>query len=104
VLAEPRLARELADRGWELQVNSTSLLGRHGPEPAELAWQLVDAGLAGVVASDGHRTTRPPQLDEAYELAERRLGARAIALFDGTALGLDAMPSRTASRAASTGA
>jgi protein-tyrosine phosphatase len=104
VLAEPRLARELADRGWELQVNSTSLLGRHGPEPAELAWQLVEGGLAGVVASDGHRITRPPQLDEAYELAERRLGERAIALFDGTALGVEAMPSRTASRVASRGA
>ena len=43
-------------------------------------------------------------LDEAYKLAERRLGAHAIALFDGTALGVDATPSRTASRAASTGA
>ncbi len=103
VLTEPRLARELADRGWELQVNSTSLLGRHGPEPEELGWQLIEAGLAGVVASDGHRTTRPPQLDEAHKLAERRLGADAIALFDGTALGV-ATPSRTAARAASTGA
>jgi protein-tyrosine phosphatase len=104
VLAEPRLARELAERGWELQVNSTSLLGRHGVEPEELGWQLIEEGLAGVVASDGHRTTRAPQLDEAYKLAERRLGERALALFDGSALGLDATPSRTASRAASTGA
>jgi len=93
VLEDPRLARELADRGWELQVNSTSLLGRHGPEPEELGWQLIEGGLAGVVASDGHRTTRAPQLDEAYALAERRLGERAIALFDGTALGvLDIAP------------
>jgi protein-tyrosine phosphatase len=104
VLAEPGLAGELADRGWELQVNSTSLLGRHGREPAELGWQLIEGGLAGVVASDGHRTTRAPQLDEAYELAERRLGADAIALFDGTALGVEATPSRTASRVASRGA
>jgi protein-tyrosine phosphatase len=104
VLEEPRLARELADRGWELQVNSTSLLGRHGPEPEELGWQLIEGGLAGVVASDGHRTTRAPQLDEAYKLAERRLGERAIALFDGRALGVETTPSRTASRAVSTGA
>jgi protein-tyrosine phosphatase len=104
VLAEPRLARDLAERGWELQVNSTSLLGRHGVEPEELGWQLIEDGLAGVVASDGHRTTRAPQLDEAYTLAEQRLGERALALFDGTALGVDATRSRTASRAASTGA
>jgi protein-tyrosine phosphatase len=104
VLAEPRIARELADRGWELQVNSTSLLGRHGPEPEELGWQLIDEGLAHVVASDGHRTTRAPQLDDAYKLAEQRLGEQALALFDGSALGLDATQLRTASRAASTGA
>jgi protein-tyrosine phosphatase len=104
VLAEPHLASELAERGWELQVNSTSLLGRHGLEPEELGWQLIEDGLARVVASDGHRTTRAPQLDEAYGLAEQRLGERAIALFDGTALGLAATHSRTASRAASTGA
>jgi protein-tyrosine phosphatase len=103
VLAEPRIARELADRGWELQVNSTSLLGRHGTEPEELGWQLLEEGLARVVASDGHRTTRAPQLDAAYELARARLGDRALALFDGTVLGV-AMPSRTASRVASTGA
>jgi protein-tyrosine phosphatase len=104
VLSEPRIAHELAERGWELQVNSTSLLGRHGVEPEELGWQLIEDGLAGVVASDGHRTTRAPQLDEAYALAEQRLGERAIALFDGSALGLDATQSRTAFRAASTGA
>jgi protein-tyrosine phosphatase len=104
VLAEPRLARELAARGWELQVNSTSLLGRHGPEPEEIGWELIEDGIARVVASDGHRTTRAPQLDEAYALAEQRLGERAISLFDGTALGLAATHSRTASRAASTGA
>ena len=104
VLADPRLVRDLAERGWELQVNATSLLGRHGIEPEELGWQLIEDGLAGIVASDGHRTTRAPQLDEAYKLAERRLGERALALFDGTGLGLDATRSRTASRAASTGA
>lgn len=102
VLTQPSLADELADRGWTLQVNATSLLGRHGPEPEEVGWSLLERGIAGIVASDGHRTTRPPQLDEAYELAQRRLGERALSLFDGSAL--DVRPSRTASPAASTGA
>ena len=48
-----------------LQVNSTSLLGRHGLGTRELGWNLVERGLASIVASDGHRQARPPHLDEA---------------------------------------
>jgi protein-tyrosine phosphatase len=103
VLDDPFIADELGARGWTLQVNATSLIGRHGSEPEELGWSLVEQGLAGVVASDGHRTTRPAHLDEAYELAAVRMGDRALSLFDGSALGV-ATQSPTASRAASTGA
>jgi len=91
VLDRPALADELAERGWLLQVNATSLLGRHGDDPADLGWDLLERGLATVVASDGHRPTRPPHLDDAYVLAVRRLGEeRALPLFDGSALGLAA--------------
>jgi protein-tyrosine phosphatase len=99
VLDNPELAEDLAELGWTLQVNATSLLGRHGPEPEELAWSLLERGLAGIVGSDGHRATRPAHLDDAYALAEARLGADALQLFDGSALGL-ARPTRIASRAA----
>jgi len=102
VLDDPAVADELAGRGWMLQINATSLTGRHGPEPEELGWSLLERGLGKLVASDGHRTTRPAQLDAAFALAEQRLGERALSLFDGSALGVT--PSRTASRAASTGA
>lgn len=102
VLDEPSVAEELAARGWTLQVNATSLTGRHGEEPEALGWSLVERGLARVVGSDGHRTTRPAHLDDAYRLARQRLGDEALALFDGSALGVT--PSRTASRAASQGA
>src|SRR5919109_671813 len=86
VLRRPALAVDLAERGWPLQVNSTSLLGRHGPERQELGWWLLRDGLAQVVASDGHRETRPARLDDAYELALAELGPRARFLFDGSAL------------------
>ena len=102
VLDDPFVAQELAARGWTLQVNATSLTGRHGPEPEEVGWSFVEGGLARVVGSDGHRATRPAHLDDAYRLARERLGERAISLFDGSALGVT--PLRTASRAASTGA
>lgn len=103
VLDEPRRAEELAERGWPLQVNATSLLGRHGPSAEAIGWGLVERGQARIVASDGHRASRPPHLDAAFAAASRRLGEGATPLFDGSALGL-ATDRRTASRAASRGA
>ena len=86
VIDEPDRAREYAARGWLLQVNATSLVGYHGSRPERTGWQLVEAGLADLVASDGHRATRPPHLDAAYEAVRARLGDAADALFDGSAL------------------
>jgi protein-tyrosine phosphatase len=88
ILGDPAQAARLAERGWPLQVNATSILGRHGPTIQELGWHLLESGLGAIVASDGHRRTRPPFLDEAYAAAYDRLGADAVRLFDGTALGL----------------
>jgi protein-tyrosine phosphatase len=102
VRARPAVADELAERGWPLQVNSTSITGRHGPEAEALAWRLIDDGHAKVVASDGHRLTRPARLDDAYELVSARVGEEAaLPLFDGTGLGLRARlrtPSRAGAR------
>lgn len=89
VLAEPQLAFELAERGWPLQVNATSILARHGPAAEELGWRILEEVETALVASDGHRATRPPHLDEAYEVTSRRLGGeRARTLFDGSILGI----------------
>jgi protein-tyrosine phosphatase len=74
------------ERGWLIQVNTTSLLGAHGHEQEEVAWRLLRGGLADLVASDGHRMSRPPFLDEAHRLVRARLGEGAESLFDGTAL------------------
>jgi protein-tyrosine phosphatase len=99
VIAEPELAAEFANRGWLLQINSTSLLGRHGDAPEEIAWSLVESERVALVGSDGHRATRPPHLDGAYELVAARVGEEAaLPLFDGTALGL--APVRATARTA----
>jgi protein-tyrosine phosphatase len=98
---DPVLALELAERGWLLQVNATSLLGRHGPRSQELAWELLDARRVALVGSDGHRTTRPPHLDDAYAAVRERLGEEAARpLFDGSALGLEAVSAPAPSRGA----
>jgi protein-tyrosine phosphatase len=89
VQIDPAEALRLAERGWLLQVNATSLLGRHGDVAESIGWSLLEGGHAALVGSDGHRTLRPPHLDEAYELAVARLGPDARRFFDGSALGLD---------------
>jgi protein-tyrosine phosphatase len=86
VLDNPALAAGMAERGWLLQVNATSIVGYHGGEIEASAWRLIDDGLASLVASDGHRRARPPHLAEAFRAVQARLGEGADALFDGRAL------------------
>jgi protein-tyrosine phosphatase len=96
VIAHPERSAALRDdlgalegflgHGRVLQVNATSLLGYHGAAIEVVAWQLVDEGAVGLVGSDGHRPARPPFLDDAYQLVRARVGERAGALFDGSAL------------------
>lgn len=107
VLERPSLAHELAERSWLLQVNGSSLLGRHGAAAEALAWDLVDDGLVALVGSDGHRGTRPVVLDDAYAAVRTRVGeTQARSLFDGSAIGVIAqattppLPSRAAARGA----
>ena len=90
VLARPELAQELAAEGWLLQVNGSSLLGRHGIGIRELAWDLVEARSR---RAGGLR--RPPPGPPAASRRGLRARARAHGgggrpLFDGTALGLAA--------------
>jgi len=93
VQLDPSIAFALAERGWVVQVNATSLLGFHGETEERLGWELLEQGVATLVASDGHGPPhRPPRLDAAYALARNRLGASALGLFDGSALGLSTTP------------
>ena len=103
VLADDELATDLAERGWPLQVNATSLSGWDGPEIQRLAWQLVENGQASLVASDGHRPTRPARLDAAFAAVYERVGEGAVRLFDGSALGLSAPLAGDGSRRAEPG-
>jgi protein-tyrosine phosphatase len=86
---DPVEALRLAERGWLLQVNASSLCGRHGPAAEAIGWDLLEGGHASLVGSDGHRTARPARVDDAYGLAVERFGEDARRFFDGSALGLD---------------
>jgi protein-tyrosine phosphatase len=88
-----------------MQVNATSLNGRHGRTQGAIGWRLVEEGRADLVASDGHRSTRPPFLDAAYEATVARIGGEAARrLFDGSALGLSEAARPAPSRGAPQGA
>lgn len=54
--------------GARLQVNASSLTGRHGEQAREHGLRLVRAGRADLLASDAHRPTRPPQLSAALDV------------------------------------
>ena len=65
--------RSLIARGALVQVNSTSLLGHHGPAAQVGARHLVRQGLVFCLASDGHPGTRDTTLDRGHD-ALARLG------------------------------
>jgi protein-tyrosine phosphatase len=70
------LAPELV-RGAVLQVSVCSLLGHHGEEARTAGEHLVGAGLAYLLASDGHGGHRSHTLGAGGELA-RRAGASGV--------------------------
>jgi len=59
---------ELLEDGARLQINGSSLTGRHGDEARRWALQLAGDGRAAVIASDAHRPTRGPVLGEAVAI------------------------------------
>jgi tyrosine-protein phosphatase YwqE len=91
IQAAPEAVRPFRERGWLLQINATSLLGRHDRASERTGWTLVRLGWADLVASDGHRAGRPPFLDEVHTALAEAVGRpRADALAGGAALGLAA--------------
>jgi protein-tyrosine phosphatase len=59
------IVREQVDAGAILQINASSVTGRHGPDPRRRALALARSGLPFVLASDAHSPARPPQLTPA---------------------------------------
>jgi protein-tyrosine phosphatase len=62
-----RRLRRLIDRGALVQVNATSLLGRHGSRAHTVAERLLGDGMVWCLASDGHPGTRDDTLDRGYD-------------------------------------
>ena len=66
------------ERGCLVQITGGSLLGRFGDRAQAHAIKMMDAGMVHFVASDAHNlSSRPPMLNEAYEMLEYRWGPEA---------------------------
>jgi protein-tyrosine phosphatase len=87
---------ELIDRGALVQVNASSLLGRHGAVARAGAQRLLGDGMVWCLASDGHPGTRDDLLDRGYDaLLARGVHERVAALLtqgNPRALLLDGAP------------
>lgn len=56
------------DRSAPLQINASSLLGRHGHKARRLALELARSQRPALLASDAHRPTRGPSLSAAVDI------------------------------------
>lgn len=76
--------KDWINQGYYIQVNTSSLLGIHGPQVQKNAFMLIDEGCAHIIGTDTHSSTgrRNPNLSKAYSLIEERYGKeKAIILF-----------------------
>jgi protein-tyrosine phosphatase len=75
-------AQACLEHGAVLQITSGSLLGEFGGRAYEQAWRLVRAGMAGIIASDAHDTSRrPPRMTEAIHVLTHDIGREATRLL-----------------------
>lgn len=70
-------ARGWHEAGWRFQLNLLSLVGRHGPEAAEVSKALLGEGLYDFAGSDLHRPGDLRYLREAHD-AFRALSLREV--------------------------
>nr|MDP8943485.1 hypothetical protein [Actinomycetota bacterium] len=77
---EPERVRQLVERGFLVQVTARAVVPADRPSTARrLAVELVEAGVAHVLASDAHGASRPapPDLAAGHAAATEIVGARA---------------------------
>jgi protein-tyrosine phosphatase len=73
-MRDPAALEALVDAGALVQITAASLRGDFGRTPRRSAFELLDAGLVHVVASDAHDSVRrPPGLRAGFPALEREL-------------------------------
>lgn len=68
---QPVLAQQLAELGCRFQLNSSSIVGRHGDGIQQIAQQFLKLGLYSCLGSDAHNeSTRPIIMQEAKQVID----------------------------------
>jgi len=114
VVSHPERHREIARKpglvlpwleiGACLQVTAGSLRGMFGPPAERAAWQLLEAGLVSLIASDAHgMERRAPGMSDAIDILTKRLGhavARRLCIENPLRVlqGVEIIPPRTTAR------
>ncbi len=63
------------DSSAVLQITASSLLGSFGPIAQRMAWQLLESGLALLIATDSHNLhSRRPRMNGAFQCISGKLG------------------------------
>lgn len=79
---DPELAYYLAEQGCVLQINQNSVLGDFGAECKNLALQMLEDGIVGLIASDAHDTKyRSSSMDRLVRFLKRNYSSMEIRLW-----------------------
>ena len=75
LMCQPELLTRWAVAGLLLQITAGSLLGQFGSHALDASWQLIDSGLATLVAGDAHDVVhRPPSMTAAIAAVTAKKG------------------------------
>jgi len=86
LLNDPDKLYELVKQGILTQLTAASILGDFGKKIQRFSHDLIEAGMAHLIASDAHNLkTRPCRLRDAYEFLERNFGVEARYYFQENA-------------------
>jgi protein-tyrosine phosphatase len=89
IIERPEILFNLIEKGALSQVTASSLTGDFGKKIKKFSLELIEHGLAHVVASDAHNTSgRSFKLREAYDVIGKEFGENTISQFQDTVYGI----------------
>lgn len=86
IIEHPDILYHFVTKGTLTQITAASVLGNFGKKIQKFSLDLIEAGMAHLIASDAHNlTTRACKLREAYEFLEKDFGTEARFYFQENA-------------------
>lgn len=81
-LKHPEKLIELVEQGAFIQITAASVVGSFGKKVQKLAYELMEASVVHIIASDAHNVaTRGFQMKEAFALLEKKYGPNYVRIL-----------------------